>query len=350
MMKEIRSEDFEGAPELNPEEDQEHGPEVEENEIDDESKEEKLRDSGDLGVCPECESTHLIKDYDHGELICDTCGLVIEDFIIDQNAEWRAYDSQEKEKRARTGSPMTLTRHDKGLSTEIGYVDRDSNGHTHSRRNRAKFYRLRKLHKMTKTRSTREHNIARALMEISKNCSKMGLPKQVIETAAYVYRKAHAKNLTRGRSIASICAASIYVACRQCNVPRTFEEVADVFQIRRRDISRTYNCMQRNLKLKVPTPTPEGYIPQICGKLGLNGEVRAKTKELLKQASDKGLIVGRSPLAILGAVIYIASIIANDKRTQAQIAEAANVTEVTIRNRYKELKETLDIKINESNN
>ena len=123
-----------------------------------------------------------------------------------------------------------------------------------------------------------------------------------------------------------------------------------MFQIRRRDISRTYNCIQRKLKLKVPTPTPEGYLPQICGKLGLNGEVRAKTKELLKQASEKGLIVGRSPLAILGAVIYIASIMTNDKRTQAQIAEAANVTEVTIRNRYKELKETLDIKINESNN
>jgi transcription initiation factor TFIIB len=349
-MKEIRSEDFEGAPELDPHEGEEQESVLCDNEIDDEEKEENFRDPGDLGVCPECDSAHLVKDYDHGEIICDTCGLVIEDHMIDQNAEWRAYDSQEKDKRARTGSPMTLTRHDKGLSTEIGYVDRDINGRTLSRRNRAKFYRLRKLHKMTKTRSTREHNIARALMEISKNCSKMGLPKQVIETAAYVYRKAHSENLTRGRSIASICAASIYVACRQCNVPRTFEEVADVFEIRRRDISRTYNCMQRNLKLKVPTPTPEGYIPQICGKLGLNGDVRAKTKELLKEANDKGLIVGRSPLAVLGAVIYIASIMSHDKRTQAQIAEAANVTEVTIRNRYKELKETLDLTINESNN
>lgn len=340
-MKEIKAiEDLDGVVEIEP------GDEPEADEV----LEEEHRKAGDLGECPECKSSHLIKDYDHGEVICDTCGLVIEDHIIDQNAEWRAYDQTEKEKRSRTGSPMTFTRHDKGLSTEIGWVDRDSNGRTLSRRSRAKFYRLRKLHRMTKTKSTREHNIARALMEISKNCSKMGLPKPVTETAAFVYRRAHAENLTRGRSIASICAASIYVACRQCNVPRTFEEVAEVFEIRRRDISRTYNCMMRNLKFKVPTPTPEGYIPQICGKLGLNGEVRAKTKELLKQANDKGLICGRSPLAVLGAVIYIASILAHEKRTQAQIAEAANVTEVTIRNRYKELKEVLDIKINESNN
>jgi transcription initiation factor TFIIB len=340
-MKEIKSEDFEGAVEIESAEDPETCEDYEEEEI---------REPGDLGECPECKSLHLIKDYDRGELICDSCGLVVEDFIIDQNAEWRAYSQEEVESRSRTGSPMTLTRHDKGLSTEIGWIDRDSNGRTLSRKDRAKFYRLRKLHKMTKTRTTREHNIARALMEISKNCSKMGLPKSVVETAAYIYRKAHSENLTRGRSIASICAASIYVACRQCNVPRTFEEVAEVFDIRRRDISRTYNCMMRNLKFHVPTPTPQSYIPQICGKLGLNGEVRAKTKELLKKANDKGLICGRSPLAILGAVIYIASIMANEKRTQAEIAEAANVTEVTIRNRYKELKEALDIKINASNN
>jgi transcription initiation factor TFIIB len=296
-----------------------------------------------LTVCPECGGSHLIDDYEHAERICDSCGLVIEDNMIDPGADWSEYDNEDRLKKARTGAPLTLTKHDKGLSTEIGWDDRDSNGRTLSRQNRTKFYRLRKLHKISKTSSTREYNVVRALRDITTRASKMDLPRDVVETAAYVYRKAQHNNITRGRSIACISAASIYIACRQCHVPRTLDEVSKAFELRRRDVSRTYNCIVRMLKIQIPVASPENYISRLCGQLYLNGKTQKIVKELLKDANDKGLITGRSPLAIVGAIIYIASIITHEKRTQAEIASAANVTEVTIRNRYKELKDILEI-------
>jgi transcription initiation factor TFIIB len=295
-----------------------------------------------LTNCPECGGTHLTEDYDHGELICEVCGLVLQDNIIDQGADWNAYDSEDKAKKERNGAPMTYTRHDKGLSTEISWNDRDSNGRVLSRHNRTKFYRLRKLHRISKTSTTRDYNIARALMDIKKQAYKMGLPKDVIETAAFVYRKAHNNNVTRGRSIACISAASIYIACRQCHLPRTLDEVSKVFELRRRDVSRTYNCMMRLLKINIPLATPQAYISRFCGQLGLNGVTQTRVKELLSIANEKGLTCGRSPVAIVGALIYIASLQTHEKRTQAEIANIANVTEVTIRNRYKELKLVLD--------
>jgi transcription initiation factor TFIIB len=296
-----------------------------------------------LTKCPECSGTHLIEDYDRGEVVCETCGLVLEDNKVDSRADWTAFDNEEKSKKERIGSPMTLTRHDKGLSTEISWNDRDSNGKTLSRQNRTTFYRLRKLHRLSKTSTTREYNIARALMDIKKRAYKMGLPRDVVETAAYVYRKAHNNNVTRGRSIACISAASIYIACRQCHLPRTLDEVSSAFELRRRDVSRTYNCMVRLLKLNMPPTAPQYYIPRLCGQLGLNSDAQQKVKELLIEASEKGLICGRSPVAMVGALIYIASIITHQKRTQAEIAGVANVTEVTIRNRYKELKAVLNL-------
>ena len=296
-----------------------------------------------LTQCPECGGSHIIEDYDRGELVCEKCGLVVEDNKIDQGADWTAYDHDDKLKKEHTGSPMTMTRHDKGLSTEISWDDRDSNGRSISRRSRTKFYRLRRLHKLSKTSSTREYNIVRALQDITKQGNKLGLSKNIIETASYVYRKAHNNNVTRGRSIACISAASIYIACRQCHLPRTLDEVSKAFELRRRDVSRTYNCIIRLLKIQIPLASPKNYISRLCGQLQLNGETQKKVKELLIEATDKGLITGRSPLAIVGALIYIASNITHQKRTQAEIALAANVTEVTIRNRYKELKNMLTL-------
>jgi transcription initiation factor TFIIB len=296
-----------------------------------------------LTKCPECGGTHIIQDYERAELVCEMCGLVLEDNKLDRGAEWRAYDSEDMKKKERTGAPMTFTRHDKGLSTEISWDDHDINGRVLSRSSRTKFYRLRKLHRISKTSSTREYNIARALMDIKKRAYKMGLPKDVTETAAFVYRKAHKNNVTRGRSIACISAASIYIACRQCHLPRTLDEVSKAFELRRRDVSRTYNCMVRLLKISIPPASPQHYIPRLCGQLGLNGETQKKVKELLIEASEKGLICGRSPVAMVGALIYIASLLTHQKRTQAEIAGVANVTEVTIRNRYKELKDVLEL-------
>jgi transcription initiation factor TFIIB len=295
--------------------------------------------------CPECNSAHLVRDYERGELVCEECGLVLDDQFIDQGPEWRAFDAEQGEKRARTGAPMTYTIHDKGLSTEIGWKNKDSYGKSIPTRNRAQLYRLRKWQRRIRVSNATERNLAFALSELDRMASGMGLPRNVRETAALIYRKAVNKNLIRGRSIEGVVAASLYGACRQCSVPRTLDEIASTSRVGRKEIGRTYRFMTRELRLKLMPTSPEDYISRFCSELKLSGEVQTKTMEILKQANDKELTSGRGPTGVAAAAIYIASILSNERRTQREVADKAGVTEVTIRNRYKELTEKLGIQI-----
>ncbi|HEQ79200.1 MAG TPA: transcription initiation factor IIB [Euryarchaeota archaeon] len=295
--------------------------------------------------CPECNSEHLTMDYERGELVCEECGLVLDDQLIDQGPEWRAFDMEQGEKRARTGAPMTYTIHDKGLSTEIGWKNKDSYGKSIPTRNRAQLYRLRKWQRRIRVSNATERNLAFALSELDRMASSMGLPRNVRETAAVIYRKAVDKNLIRGRSIEGVVAASLYGACRQCKVPRTLDEVANASRVGRKEIGRTYRFMTRELKLKLMPTKPQDYVSRFCSELKLSGEVQTRAMEILKEATDKELTSGRGPTGVAAAAIYIASIQCNQRRTQRDVADVAGVTEVTIRNRYKELTEKLGIEI-----
>jgi transcription initiation factor TFIIB len=173
----------------------------------------------------------------------------------------------------------------------------------------------------------------------------MGLPRNVRETAAMTYRKAVNKNLIRGRSIEGVVAASLYAACRQCNVPRTLDEVANSSRVGRKEIGRTYRFMTRELKLKLMPTKPQDYISRFCSELKLSGEVQSKAADILKDAAKKELTSGRGPTGVAAAAIYISSILCNERRTQREVADIAGVTEVTIRNRYKELTEKLGIEV-----
>jgi len=295
--------------------------------------------------CPECNSAHLVRDYDRGELVCVDCGVVIEDKLIDQGPEWRAFDVEQGEKRARTGAPMTYTIHDKGLSTEISWKNKDSYGKSIPTRNRAQLYRLRKWQRRIRVSNATERNLAFALSELDRMASAMGLPRNVRETAAMIYRKAVNKNLIRGRSIEGVVAASLYAACRQCDVPRTLDEVANASRVGRKEIGRTYRFMTRELKLKLMPTRPQDYVSRFCSELKLSGEAQAKAMDILKDASKKELTSGRGPTGVAAAAIYISSILCNERRTQREVADVAGVTEVTIRNRYKELTEKLGIEV-----
>ncbi len=295
--------------------------------------------------CTECGGGHLVRDYARGELVCEDCGLVIDEQIIDQGPEWRAFDADQGEKRARTGAPMTYTIHDKGLSTEIGWKNKDSYGKSIPTRNRAQLYRLRKWQRRIRVSNATERNLAFALSELDRMASGMGLPRNVRETAAMVYRKAVNKNLIRGRSIEGVVAASLYAACRQCNVPRTLDEIAGASRVGRKEIGRTYRFMTRELKLKLMPTRPEDYISRFCSELKLTGEVQTRAMEILSEAAKKELTSGRGPTGVAAASIYISSILCNARRTQREVADVAGVTEVTIRNRYKELTEKLGIEI-----
>lgn len=295
--------------------------------------------------CPECGSKHLSKDYSRAELVCRNCGLVLDEDIIDHGPEWRAFDSEQREKRARTGAPMTYTIHDKGLSTVIGWKNRDSYGKAIPTRNRAQIYRMRKWERRIRISNSTERNLAVALSELDRMASGMELPRSVRETAAMIYRKAALKKLVRGRSIEGVITAALYAACRQCHVPRTLDEISNIAHISRKDIGRTYRYISRELRLKLLPTSPEDYISRFCSELKLSGDVRAKTVEILKEAAHRELTSGRGPTGMAAASLYIASVLCGERRTQREVADVAGVTEVTIRNRYKELTKKLDMDI-----
>ena len=295
--------------------------------------------------CPSCGSTHLTKDYSRAELVCEKCGLVIDAEIMDQGPEWRAFDSEQREKKARTGAPMTYTIHDKGLSTTIGWQNRDAYGKSIPTRNRAQLYRLRKWQTRTRISDGTERNLALALSALDRMSSALSLPRNVRETAAMIYRKAVRQKLIRGRSIEGVTAAVLYAACRQCNVPRTLEEISSVAQMKKKEIGRNYRNISRKLELKLLPTTPQDYISRFCSQLKLSNDVQVKTMEILKHAARKELTSGRGPTGVAAAALYIASVICGERRTQREVAEVAGVTEVTIRNRYKEIAKKLDIDI-----
>ncbi len=295
--------------------------------------------------CPGCGSINLSRDYRRGELICNDCGLVIEEDFIDHGPEWRAFDSDQREKRARVGAPLTYTIHDKGLSTMIGWTNRDAYGKFIPTRNRAQLYRLRKWQAITRISDGRERTLALALSALDRMSSALSLPKNVRETAAMIYRKAVRKKLIRGRTIEGVAAAVLYAACRQCLVPRTLDEISNIAHISRREIGRIYRYVSHELGLKLLPTSPEDYISRFSSELKLSGDVQAKTLEILKEAARRELTSGRGPTGIAAASIYIASVICGERRTQREEADIAGVTEVTIRNRYKEIAEKLDIGI-----
>ncbi len=295
--------------------------------------------------CPECGSRRLSQDYDRGELVCDECGLVIEDVYIDKGPEWRSFDMVQEENRARTGAPMTEMLHDKGLSTSIDRRNKDSYGKTISGTNRAQIYRLRKWQRRTRISGGKERNLASALKELKRMGSIMELPSNVVEKTAFLYREAVEKDLIRGRSIKIILVSLLYVVCRLENIPRMLDDFAENSEYNRKEIGRTYRFLSRKMVLKMKPSRPEEYLQRFCNTLSLRGEVKKRAEEILKMAEEKNLVSGKGPTGMAAAAIYIASINYGDKRTQNEIAEIANVTEVTVRNRYKELVEKLDIEL-----
>ena len=305
----------------------------------------KVEEAEEVRKCPECGSGHLVRDYDRGELLCEECGMIIEERMIDLGPEWRSFDSEQGERRARVGAPMTYTIHDKGLSTEIGWKNKDSYGKSIPTKSRAQLYRLRKWQRRIRVSNATERNLAYALSELERMASNLGLPRSAKESAAVIYRKAVERNLIRGRSIEGVVAASLYGACRECNIPRTLDEIAGVSKVGRKEIGRTYRFMTRELKLRMQPTRPQDYIQRFCSELKLSGEVKSKALEILKVATEKELTSGRGPTGVAAASIYVASILLNERRTQREVAEVAGVTEVTIRNRYKELTEKLNIPV-----
>ncbi|HEC57167.1 MAG TPA: transcription initiation factor IIB [Candidatus Syntrophoarchaeum butanivorans] len=290
--------------------------------------------------CPECDSPLIRQDYERGEIVCDSCGLVIEENLMDQGAEWRAFDYEQMVKRARTGAPMTYMIHDKGLSTFIDWRDANVQGKSASN-----IQRLRKWQNRVRVSSSSERSLIFAISEIDRMGSALGLSKDVREAAALMYRKAMEKDLIRGRSVEGLATAILYAVCRQKGIPRTLEEVGSVSRVKQKEIGRTYRFLSRELDFRLQPSSPSEFVSRFCSRLNLKEDVRAKAIEIVNQAEQQELTVGKGPISIAAAAIYIAARLCGDTRTQKEVAAATGVTEVTIRNRYKDIVEALGIEL-----
>ncbi|MGB9931727.1 transcription initiation factor IIB [Haloarcula amylolytica] len=292
-------------------------------------------------VCPECNGS-LLSDSERGETVCEDCGLVVEEDEIDPGPEWRAFDSKEKDEKSRVGAPTTNMMHDKGLSTNIGWQDKDAYGNSLSSRQREKMQRLRTWNERFRTRDSKERNLKQALGEIDRMASALGLPENVRETASVIYRRALDEDLLPGRSIEGVSTASLYAAARQAGTPRSLDEIAGVSRVEKDEIARTYRYVVRELSLEIQPADPESYVPRFASDLDLSEEVERRARQLLQNAKEEGVHSGKSPVGLAAAAVYAASLLTNEKVTQSQVSEVANISEVTIRNRYHELLEAED--------
>ncbi len=298
------------------------------------------------GECPSCESTSVRRDYEQNEIICSQCGRVIKSEIKDRGPEWRAFDSKEHENKSRAGPPSTETIHDKGLSTQIDWKNRDGQGKNLSPERRSRMYRLRKWQKRIRVSGAKDRNLATALSEIDRMASQLGLPDNVREAASKLYREAVNEDLIRGRSIESVASAALYAACRENQVPRTLEEVAEVSRVEKNDIGKSYRLVTRELDIRLPPIDPSRYVARFGSDLDISGETRTKAIEIIRKAKDERLTSGKSPVGIAAAAIYVSAIMTGERKTQREVAEVTDMTEVTVRNRYKELVEKLDLDVN----
>ena len=303
-----------------------------------EDEEEQPDEHTDELTCPEC-SGKLAQDTEHGETVCTECGLVVEEDEIDHGPEWRAFDSAEKDKKSRVGAPTTNMMHDKGLSTNIGWQDKDAYGNSLNSRQRQKMQRLRTWNERFRTRDSKERNLKQALGEIDRMASALGLPENVRETASVIYRRALGENLLPGRSIEGVATSSLYAAARQAGTPRSLDEIAAVSRVEKDEIARTYRYVVRELKLEIEPADPESYVPRFASELGLSDEAERRARQLLQSAKAEGIHSGKSPVGLAAAAVYAASLLTNEKVTQNEVSDVANISEVTIRNRYHELLE-----------
>lgn len=296
-------------------------------------------------TCPECKSNNLVHDYDTGETICADCGLVLFEQMIDKGPEWRAFTMQEKASRSRVGSPSTYSVHDKGLSTTISQIDRDAYGRKLSIATKLQMWRLRKWQIRSRVHSSIDRNLAQAMSELDRLTSKTNVSSAIKERAALIYRKALDKGLVRGRSINAIVAAALYAACRGNGTPRTLREITEASLADKKDVARCYRLLLQELDVHPQVADSLTYVSKIAEKNDISGKTQGEAIAILRKAKLRRFAAGKDPIGLAAAALYIACFQNNEDRTQKDIAEAAGVTEVTIRNRYKALVRQLNLEL-----
>jgi len=299
-------------------------------------------------VCSICGNDKIITDSESGEMICKKCGQVISDRIQETLPEWRNFpDTDESKNRNRTGMSASLARHDMGLSTTIGRSDKDASGHALDAVMRTTMARLRTWDSRSQFHTSTDRNLQHAFDQLYALKDKLGLSDAVLEKTAYIYRKAQDKRLVRGRTISAILIAAVYAAYRETGIARTLKDLSTASNIKRKDIARSYMLIATELDLKVPVIDPVKYVAKIANKAGLSEKTKRKAIGIMNDVIKRKISDGKSPMGLAGSVLYLACLVTGETKSQSDIAHAADITEVTIRNRFKDLKNNFHLNSNQ---
>ncbi len=293
-----------------------------------------------LIICSSCKSNKVITDHESGELICSDCGLVISDNIQESRVDDCACFTTDArcDKSRKTGLSNSLARHDMGLSTIIGRPNRDASGHILDAAMRSRIMRLRRWDHRIKASTFNVGNLRDAFNQLDTSKDKLGLSDTIVEKTAYIYRKAQQRGLVRGRTISAVLYAAMYIACRELGIPKTLKEIAVANNIKRTTLAKSYRLLINKLDIKIPNIDPTKCITKVANKANLNEKTKRKAIDIMYQLNRKEVPAGKDPMGIAATVLYIACLKTGEKRTQTDIAQAAGITEMTLRNRYKDIK------------
>jgi len=295
-------------------------------------------------ICSTCKKDQtIITDEVTGEIVCSKCGLVISDKIQDTRQEWRDFlNTEEAKDRRRTGIPTSLALHDRGLYTMIGRGHKDARGQVLDASMRSTMGRLRTWD--LRTQASASGNLGTAFNQLNILKDKLGLPDAIIEKTAYIYRKARERGLGRGRETSAALAAALYLACREEGTPRTLNEICLISNLKRKAISRQYRDMVVELDIRIPTVDPIKCIARIANQINLSQKIKQKAIKIMNAATKSALSAGKSPMGLAASTLYLSCLINGCNNIgQTVFAQTAGVTEVTIRNICKNLKNHLDL-------
>lgn len=293
-------------------------------------------------LCNICKGV-MVTDNESGEIFCSRCGSVKSEKLQESGPEWRSFAQDEHGDRARAGAPTSLTMHDMGLATIINPLNKDASGRPLAATMKSTIERLRTWDSRSQVHEPVDRNFRQAFSELNRLKDKMAISDPVIEKAAYIYRKALDKGLVRGRSISALMASALYAACRETATPRNLKDVEQAANIKRKDIARCYRLLVKELDLRMPVTDSIQCVSRIASRIGIEEKTKRIAVDVLKKAQKKEVSAGKDPMGLAAAALYLACVKNGDDKTQRDIAESANVTEVTIRNRYKGLKDSLGL-------
>jgi len=289
-------------------------------------------------ICSLCDSKALVFDAETSETVCSSCGMVVHDNTESMGPEWRVYSGGDIESKSRTGMPTSLAFHDMGLSTFISYSNVDANGAVISPEQMSKVQRMRRWNKISSNNRSYHRNLKNAFAILSTIKDKLSLNDALIEKSAYNYRKALDRRIIKGRSIRALVVASVYAACRELNVPRTLDEIAQTANTDSIFAGKCYRLLVRFLKLHLPVLDSNVYLAKITSKAKVSEKTYRRALEMLTAIKENPISHGKDPNALAVAVLYAACLKENEKVSQAQIAVAGDTSIVTLRKRYQDVK------------